>query len=308
MKKKDLTILRNLAKRYINICRHPVMNERRFLWTKKNSLKLIEPLILVNFGMHNFWCREIFGDHKLECENEFFRMHERQLRMHLFHYEIGDDWITEPYLTVRAVFTQDGCGDLWGLPTIIHRSSEKGGAGKFEPVIKNWNMLDLLSAPQHKIDEEKTIKKFNLLNDAIGDIIPVGIDRSPVCLGFAMDISTYLGRLRGHQQITLDMYDSPEQLHKLLFFMRDGILANQKQAEDAGDITLLSHVNQAMQYCEELEPPRINSGPRTRKQIWGYCAAQEYTLISPSMHNEFLLQYQLPILYYSIFLTTKKFF
>jgi len=45
--------LRNLAKRYINICRHPVMNERRFLWTKKNSLKLIEPLILVNFGMHN---------------------------------------------------------------------------------------------------------------------------------------------------------------------------------------------------------------------------------------------------------------
>ncbi|HRV05057.1 MAG TPA: hypothetical protein P5025_08470, partial [Candidatus Ratteibacteria bacterium] len=91
-------------------------------------------------------------------------------------------------------------------------------------------------------------------------------------------------------------------------FMRDGILANQKQAEDAGDITLLSHVNQAMQYCEELEPPRINSGPRTRKQIWGYCAAQEYTLISPSMHNEFLLQYQLPILYYSIFLTTKKFF
>ncbi|HPP12698.1 MAG TPA: hypothetical protein PKW42_08205, partial [bacterium] len=116
------------------------------------------------------------------------------------------------------------------------------------------------------------------------------------CLGFSMDISTHLGRLRGHQQIMLDMYDAPEKLHQLLAFMRDGILTNQQEAEEAGDITLLSHTNQAMAYCEELEDPAIDSGPRKRKDIWGYCAAQEYTLISPAMHDEFLLQYQLPIL------------
>ncbi len=51
-----------------------------------------------------------------------------------------------------------------------------------------------------------------------------------------------------------------------------------------------------MPYAEELEWPKANSGPRLRKQSWGYCAAQEFTLISPAMHDEFLLQYQLPIL------------
>lgn len=293
---KDIKIIRELAKRYIEICNDPVMNKRRSLWKEKNSLNLIEPLIFVSYGMHNVWCREVFGEQNLECENELFRLYERQIKMSLFHYEIKDDWIAEPYLVVRAVFHQDFWEGLWGLSATAQTPEEEGGAKKFEPAMKNWEMMKLLKAPVHIIDEEKTIERFNLLNDAVGDIIPVGIDRSPVCLGFAMDISTHIGRLRGHQQLMLDMYDSPEQLHQLLSFMRDGILENQRQAEEAGDITLLSHVNQAMPYCQELEGPAINSGPRKRNQIWGYSAAQEYTLISPSMHYEFLLQYQIPIL------------
>lgn len=119
--------------------------------------------------------------------------------MSLFHYEIKDDWIAEPYLVVRAVFHQDYWEGLWGLPATFQEPEEKDGAKKFEPAMKDWKMMKLLKAPVHKIDEEKTIERFNLLNDAVGDIIPVGIDRSPVCLGFAMDISTHIGRLRGHQ-------------------------------------------------------------------------------------------------------------
>ncbi|MCM8758260.1 MAG: hypothetical protein NC906_00600 [Candidatus Omnitrophica bacterium] len=296
MNKRNLEILRNLAKRYIEICNDPVMDERRRMWTKKNSLKLIEPLIFVSFGMHNVWCREVFGDHTLECEDAFLRVYERQLKMYLFHYEIGDDWIAEPFLSVRAVFTQDTWDGLWGLPASFVGPVEEGGAGRYEAAMKDWSMMGLLKTPKHEIDEEKTRENFNILNDAIGDIIPIAVDRGPVCLGFSMDISTHLGKLRGHQQLMLDMYDAPEQLHRLLAFMRDGILENQRQAEEKGDITLLNHVNQAMPYCEELEPPAPNSGPKKRSQIWGYSAAQEYTLISPAMHDEFLLQYQIPIL------------
>ena len=38
-----------------------------------------------------------------------------------------------------------------------------------------------------------------------------------------------------------------------------------------------------------------NSGPRKRKDLWGFCAAQEFTLVSPAFHEEFLLRYQRPI-------------
>jgi len=76
----------------------------------------------------------------------------------------------------------------------------------------------------------------------------------------------------------------------------DGILTNQGQAERAGDFSLTSQHNQAMTYAEELEQPRANSGSRQRNDLWGFCAAQEYALISPAFHDEFLLQYQMPIM------------
>ena len=51
-----------------------------------------------------------------------------------------------------------------------------------------------------------------------------------------------------------------------------------------------------MPYSEELPAPRPNSAPCTRQDLWGFFAAQEYALISPAFHDEFLFQYQLPIM------------
>ncbi len=51
-----------------------------------------------------------------------------------------------------------------------------------------------------------------------------------------------------------------------------------------------------MPYAEELADPAANANGVQRKQLWGYMAAQEFALVSPAKHDEFLLQYQLPIL------------
>ena len=41
----DRTILRDLARRYQEVCQQPVQNERRRLWRQHNSLKRTRPLI-----------------------------------------------------------------------------------------------------------------------------------------------------------------------------------------------------------------------------------------------------------------------
>ena len=51
-----------------------------------------------------------------------------------------------------------------------------------------------------------------------------------------------------------------------------------------------------MPYAMELPDPAANHDGVPRKQLWGYMAGQEFTAVSPAMHDEFLLQYQLPIL------------
>jgi len=120
--------------------------------------------------------------------------------------------------------------------------------------------------------------------------------RWPSLSSWNADISTDMARLRGLEQVMIDMLDDPEGLHGLAAFMRDSALAVQDEAEKAGDFSLTTQRNQAMCYSEEFEPMRPGAESRPRKELWNFCAAQEFTLVSPAMHDEFLLQYQLPIM------------
>ena len=78
--------------------------------------------------------------------------------------------------------------------------------------------------------------------------------------------------------------------------MRDSIMAAQAEGEQAGDFNLANQKNQVMCYAQELEPPRPNANGRRRRDLWYHCAAQEMTLISPRMFDEFMLHYQQPII------------
>jgi hypothetical protein len=150
--------------------------------------------------------------------------------------------------------------------------------------------------PWHEIDEEKTEADAARLHDAIGDIITVNIDRSPAYRMWAGDISTHLGHFRGIEHFMMDMIDDPEWLKSLVKFIADGILKTHDEAEAAGDWGLYAHENQAMPYAEELDDPAANVNGIRRGQLWAFMAAQEFTGVSPAMHDEFLLQYQLPVL------------
>jgi hypothetical protein len=132
--------------------------------------------------------------------------------------------------------------------------------------------------------------------DAIGDLIAINLDRGPAYRMWSADLSTDLGYLRGIEHFMLDMLDNPAWLHRLLGFMSDGVLRTHAQAEAAGDWGLCAHQNQAMPYAQELPDPAANVNGVRRSQLWGYMAAQEFTAVSPAMHEEFLLRHQLPIL------------
>jgi hypothetical protein len=211
--------------------------------------------------------------------------------MQLFSHETGCDAVRNPWLTLGAA-RESGRGNLWGVHLGRHASDMEGGAYQIDPPIKDWSDLDKLVVTPHEIDEEQTRRKLEQARELFGDIMPIEVDRGPVYRGFAADISTDIVRLRGLEQVMIDMYEAPDQLHRLLAFMRDGILQNHQDAEDAGDFSLACHQNQSVPYAHELEWPAPDSGPRQRKELWGFCAAQEYTGVSPEFHDEFLFQYQ----------------
>lgn len=195
----------------------------------------------------------------------------------------------EANYVVRPVFLCDG----WG-PKIDHVAPESGGAYHLTPTIVEENDFEKLITPSHLIDEVKTKENFDKVNDAIGDILDVYLDRKPCFSEFQADISWWLGQLLGMEQIMYYMYDRPEWLHKVLAFFRDGILKVHSEATKNGDWKTLSSANQCVPLAKELpEPANVKA---EMSDLWGFFASQEYALISPQMHDEFLLQYQLPIM------------
>lgn len=290
MSSSDRDILRHLAKKYLEICEKDVQNERRDLWRRHNSLKRTRPLIYVRA----FAWPEM-PEAQCKCSDPFYRSYECFFREMLFRDTLNDDFIFEPWVTVNAVCVTPKEGP-WGLPVGWISSDEPRGARQIDPPIKEPEDARRMIEPHHVIDEEETARKIARLDEAIGDIITINVDRGPAYRVWNSDISTQLCYLRGLEQLMLDMMDRPAWLHDVLTFMRDGILQTHEEAERAGDWTLCDHQNQAMPYAEELDDSAPNSTSVTRDKLWFFCASQELTLVGPEMFNEFMLQYQRPIM------------
>lgn len=287
----DTLMLRELAARYMEIATSDEMQQRRDLWRRHNSLQRTRPPIYVRAIPWG----EVPEVQQLTGTDPALRGYEQQLRMDLYRAQIPDDYIYEPYLQVPAVVIAPPQG-IWGVAFTHTPSTEPGGSWRFDPPIKALSDTDKLIFPHHVIDEAATAERVARVQEAFGDVLPVVVDRAPLFRTWNADISTALAHLRGLEQVMWDMVDDPEWLHGLLGWMRDAVLTTHAEAEAAGDWRLCNHENQAMPYAEELPDRSDDPAPVSRKQLWVFCAAQELTLVSPEMHDEFMLQYQLPII------------
>jgi hypothetical protein len=284
---RDHEILRELACRYLEICARPEMDQRRDQWRRHNSLHPTPPLIYVRA----FAWQEM-EEANLKSSDPLFRYVENFFRHAIFWDSLGDDAIFEPWVTLPASHVCSG----WGVQVGRSHTDEPGGSFKVNYPLKDEADIEKLRAPWHEIDEAATARNAERLNEALGGLITINVDRGPAYRMWTGDIATDLGYLRGIENFMLDMYDRPEWLHRLCAFLSAGILRTHQQAEAAGDWSLSAHQNQAMAYAEELPDPAPNVNGVQRSQLWGYMAAQEFALVSPALHEEFLLRYQLPIL------------
>ncbi len=281
--------LRDLARRYVEICANDVQRERRRLWRRHNSLKPTRPLIYVRA----FAWREM-PESQCVCEDPFLRGYEGFFRRHLLRDTFEDDSIFEPWVTLRAA-CQTPPGGIWGVP-IRWIGRAPGMAGVLDPPIREPEDAGKMVQARHVIDENATEERRSKLHEVMGDIIEINVDRGPIHQSWYADISTMLGQIRGLDQVMWDMMDRPDWLHEVLAFMRDGILKTHREAEQAADWGLCNHQNQAMSYAEELEDPRANIRGVSRERLWCFCASQEYAHVGPKLFWEFMLQYQLEII------------
>jgi len=296
----DKRILRELAFRVQEIAEHPVQNERRDLWRKLNSLKMVRPMVNVNKFM---WWQELYPDETtLLCQHKALRPVERELRQRIFQDWLGDDTVIEPFVVLRAVYGSPyidtpEMGDMywarntWGLSFSRIPSDDPDGAWAFDPSLKELRDFDRLLAPRHIIDEERTSEHERIVQDCIGDILPVAMDRGPMVRAYSASVLHDLCQLRGYENVLLDLYENPEWLHRVISFMTDGVSALHDEVERKGDFKLLNTFNQTMTYCEDLPDPAPGNEPVQRSVLWNFLEGQEFDCVSPRLTDEFCIQY-----------------
>ena len=282
-------VLRRLAGRVAELAARPIEQEKIKLWYKLNALEPTRPLVFCS--PEGSW-KEIITQDQMECESQLARWWERHFRQEIFWgEEICDDRVIEPYFDIGCVHS----GEDWGLSmTIIGGGA--GGAYTWDAPIKTYDDLKHMHYPRPIVDREETSRIVDLADNAFGDFLE---PRMRMRWRWSAGFSYIAACLRGLEQMMLDMLDNPEGLHALMSFLRDGLMAELDYLEENG----LLYLNNCGDYVGSggfgwtNELPQADFDGHVRAiDIWGFGESQETVGVSPELFEEFIFQYQLPIL------------
>lgn len=287
---RDRDILREAAGAVAELAARPEQEAKRRLWYAHNDLQPGRPLIFCD--PENGW-NEIITADRIQCRGELAQAWEMRLRKEIFWgTRMGDDRVVEPCFDVGHVYTETD----WGM----HErkiGGDHGGAYRWEPPLKRYEDLGKLRFPQIQVNREATAAVVDLAQKALGDLLSV---RLKSAWWWTLGMTWTLANLRGLEQLMLDMYDDPDNLHRVMAFLRDGHLAKLDFLEQHGLLSGNfdgSYVGSGgFGYTHQL--PRQGFDPahvRTR-DLWGFCESQETVGVAPEMFAEFIYPYQLPIL------------
>ncbi len=285
----DKEILRSLAVQVAELAGRPIEQAKRDLWYRHNDLKNTRPVIFCD--PENGW-NEIITPDDLACEDILARGWEMTLRKEIFWgSQMQDDRVIEPYFTLPHVYTEND----WGMhETKI--GGDHGGSYVWDAPLKDYKDMTRLHFPQIEVDALATRRVLELAQEIYAGILKVRLKTS---WWWTLGMTWVLVNLRGLSQIMYDMLDQPDDLHKIMSFLRDGHLAKLNFLEDQGLLSLNNdgtYVGSGgFGWTDELPQPDFTGHVRTQ-DIWGFAESQETVGISPDMFSEFVFPYQLPIL------------
>lgn len=285
----DRLVLRDLAKRIADLAARPEEGEKRDLWYRHNALEPTRPLVFCD--PENGW-NEILTPDKLQCEGGLARGWEWHLRREIFWGEqMCDDKVIEPHFNVGHVYTETD----WGLRE-TRIGGQAGGAWRWEAPLKSYDDMEKLHFPQITVDYEATEELLRLAQETFGDILQVRLKSS---WWWSFGMTQILVYLRGLEQIMYDMVDCPDNVHRLMAFLRDGHAARLDFLEK-NDLLFLNNDGTyvgsgGFGWTHELPQPDFNGHVRPI-DMWGFAESQETVGISPEMFEEFIFPYQLSLL------------
>lgn len=282
MNEKDISRLRFLANRQLEIAHSPKNLERVELWKRHNACKGERPVIHIEVDT---FAKEAINP-LLQCEDSF----ARSLEYSLIHNCIGIDTFDDD----RAVPPCFQMGyDIWFRlfghrikESVITKSDGTEMGHTFEHIIEDLgeDFDKILSPTQYGVNKESTKEKFLMTQEIFGDILPVKM----ICNGLYSTPTQHVVHMMGMENMLYSIYDYPDEFKEMMNRIADSYVAYFKYLESE-NVLLQNHAFEAvcqgsMAFYDEKE----KSGQIKTTDLWGFMDSQETVGMSPDMFREFI--------------------
>ena len=295
---KDRQILRKLASEIAEIASLDVQKEKIELWTKLNNLEKVRPLVWINPMQGQVPWNEIGIEKELLCDTQFCRCLELELRKRIYQWHnFRCDMVIDSTFFCPLVINVDSFGLEEQGNKIFNDNGNGVASHAYVRLINSEKDIEKIKPPHVYYDRIGTENNFNVITDIFNGILHV-VKRGQPGIWFApWDLLT---TWYGAQEILMDLAFRPELLKMAMErlvnawsgileqYQSQGLLAiNNLNWCSGGGTGGPAYTNQLPQ--KDFDPSHIRTC-----DLWGSAAAQIFSSVSPEMHREFALEYEIP--------------
>lgn len=285
---QDRKILRELAAHYAAAMQDDINIERKKLHKAVVDLKMIRPVVLIDELPWNEL--NIDGELTLQCSDPYLRSVERHMRQTLYKWKhIQADMIIPPFIGVKKKIDSTGIGleikeDL--LSTDVENTIQ---SHSFHDQMEDEDCLALLHRTKISYDEADTLRRYELLANTIGDLIPVEVVGDRWLFNTLWDD---VAQLHGVENLLIDLMIRPEYMHNIAAKFTDIYLDKVRQYDELdlfeGNIDT---VHSTTSYTDDLPSKDFDGSRYHAHDVWGRGAAQVFASVSPAQRREFDIEY-----------------
>ncbi len=288
--------LRELAKRQAEYAALPIMAQRRKMWFELNDgCKGARPLFIVEAGLPAGFERDFMPAGILRCATKTGRAVEDQLLRHIRNHELlDDDKVIPDTFTVNWFTEIDEFGVEIAQESVEDSQGVAAGYRFLHPIENLEEDFHLLRPANCTVDKERTMRWKAFAEDLLGDILKVDIQVAPASLR-TTQLTRRANEIMGLEPLFIAMCEIPDEVHRLMAYLRDNALRILRWFE-ANGLLRLNNGNQisfasSPNFTAALPAPGFNESSVRLCDVWGASNSQETASVSPQMFNEFCLPY-----------------
>ncbi len=290
---RDRDILRRLAGQIAEIAALPVQKEKADLWRRLNQLETTRPLVWINeIPWHEM---DTDGELTLHTTEPWAQEAERGMRRLLYQWRhMPGDMVVSDYWPCPLVIHSTGFGITEDVDVVRTDEQSDIVSRRFHRQISGPEDIAKIKTPQVTCDWEASEARYQKLCAAIGDILPV---KKVGKKGLWFAPWDNLIRWWGLEEAMMDLVLRPQLVHEAISRLVEACLAELEQLEE---LNLLSRNDDntrvgsgAYGYTDELPGDDFDPLHVRPHNMWGCATAQIFAAVSPEMHYEFALQYEM---------------